>query len=154
MISVDSKEFPNILFNLKSKDSADMGVLIGYKYQDRTYIYSWCPTPKQEVKSKQISTLLTMPIFIQDATYADWVLQHTKEVFRLLPSGIQVLGLYSVAEEDLKLDNFALISASVLKLFTDLTSELPLDDSLCLFHFNLLDNRYQTGILDMKVKFK
>ena len=151
MISVDNKEFTNILESIRSKDSADMGALIGYKFQDRSYIYSWCSSPTQDIKSKQISSLLTMPLSVEGAVYSDWILQHCKELSRLLPSGIQVLGLYSFGEEDLKLDNPSLISSSVLKLFSDLSCELPLDDTLCLFHYNMLDNRYQSGILDLKV---
>lgn len=152
MISSDVKDFPIILETLKSKQSADTGVLIGYKYQERFYIYSWCPTPKQSEQSNQLSTLLNTNLSIPEATYSDWVLQHCKELSRFLPAGLQILGLYSVAEEDLKLDNFGLISPLVLKLYSDLVAELCLDDILCVFHYNLLDNRYQTGALDLKVR--
>lgn len=154
MISADSKDFQNTMDSLKSKESADTGILIGYKYQDRYYIYSWCPTPKQSEQSKQLSTLLNTKLSTPDATYLDWVLQHCKELFRFLPSGIQVLGVYSSAEEDLKLDNFTLISPQVIKLYSDLITELALDDAICVFHLNLLDKRFQTGVLDLKVRKK
>ena len=151
MISVDNKEYSNILESIRSEDSAGMGVLIGYRFQDRTYVYSWCSSPKQDIKSKQISSLLTMSLPIEGAVFADWILQHCKELSRLLPSGIQVLGLYSFGEEDLKFDNPSSVPSSVLKLLTDLASELPLEDTLSLFHYNLLDNNCQSGTLDLKV---
>lgn len=71
MISIDNKEFTNILETIKSNDSANVGVFIGYRFQDRTYIYSCCACPKQAIESKQISSLLLKPISIQGAVYSD-----------------------------------------------------------------------------------
>lgn len=62
-----------------------------------------------------------------------------------------MLGLYTSGEEDLKLDNPSSIPSSLFKLYSDLASELPLDDTLCLFHYNLLDTHCQSGTLDLKV---
>lgn len=148
----DPTLFANFIDGLKSKDHAETGLLIGYKYQDRSYIYHTIKTPPSEASHKQISTLVTMPLSIENSNHSDWILQHSKEISRFLPGGLIILGLYSVAEEDLRIENFASVPSQIVKLYADFCNEIIQDDILLAFHYNLLEGKYIVGNLDIKVE--
>jgi Odorant response abnormal 4-like len=151
MITADSKDFNALINSLKSSESAETGLMVGYKYQDKYYIYFTSKTPASEVSNKSLSTLLSTSLSIPGATYSDWAVQHAKEVARFLPGGLGILGTYSVSEEDLRLENFAYMPNAVLKLYSDITNEITLEDTLLVLHYNLLENKYCTGVVDIKV---
>lgn len=71
MISAETKDFGNFIDSLKSKENAETGLLIGYKYQEKFYIYLYVKTPVSEVTHKQVSALLTMNLSIPGAVYSD-----------------------------------------------------------------------------------
>ena len=152
MISIDPKDFTIFMDSIKSKQTAETGLFIGYKYQDRYYVYLISKTPAAEASHKQVSALLGLNLPTPDAVYSDWVLQHATEVSRFLPGGLRILGLYSVAEEALRLENFASIPSSIIKVCSDLTQEITKETNLLFLHYNILEQKYCAGNLDIEVR--
>jgi hypothetical protein len=83
--------------------------------------------------------------------FSDWILQFSKEISRLLPSGLQLLGLFSVADEDLHLENFNLLPSSLVKLYSDFLAEVSHDESLLALHCNLANSKLSYGTVELKV---
>lgn len=152
MLNIEGKDFNFFIDSLRNKKEAETGLIIGYKYNEKYYVYLISKTPQSEAKHKLVSVLLGLNLPTPDSVYSDWLLQHAVEVSRFLPGGVKILGIYSAAEEFLRLENFTAIPSCILKVCSDLSQEVTKDSNLLFFHYNAIESKYITGNLDIEVK--
>ncbi|CAG9334770.1 C1orf27_2 [Blepharisma stoltei] len=149
----DSKEFSTFLENLKGKSSAEIGLFIGYTNLEKSYIYMQANAPTIEISShKNISPLLSCPLTVPETTYADWILEYAKQLSRVLPGGLEILGIFLVSEDDISLESFLGFPEGLLNLLVDLNSEVLEKDSLIVFHFAIQSQKTTAKIIDLKNK--
>ena len=71
MVTFDSKDFTSFIDLLKATSTAETGILTGYRYQEKYYVYIISKTPSCEVSHKQTSALIAMNLSTPGATYLD-----------------------------------------------------------------------------------
>ncbi|CAG9329927.1 unnamed protein product [Blepharisma stoltei] len=153
MILAETKDFSAFIETLKDKKSAETGLLIGSWISDKPHIYFQSRTPSLEIQpQKGISALLSTPLTPPEALYSDWVLEHSNQLSRLLPGGLDIIGLFMVSDEELNLESFAFLPSGLLSLLNDLSIEVLSRNSVLLMHFNSCSYKYTLKIVDLKVK--
>lgn len=89
----------NELFQAKSS-SLTVGVIIGQSTQQRDIVVHIASTPKKD-DSQEEGDVKQSPRSDNAELEEAWICQHAKQVTRMLPGGMDVLGLYAVGPPDL-----------------------------------------------------
>jgi hypothetical protein len=99
-LNIETKDFNSIL----GKDTdVKTGVLIGAVVEAKANVYVLANTPTIPTEADHLLAKLNYKLD-EASTYSDWILEHTRQISRLLPGGLAILGLYTFANEDSLLD--------------------------------------------------
>lgn len=153
MIIADSKDFTTFTESLKEKTTAELGFFIGNSYLEKTFIYMQSLIPPIEIPSqKSLIPLLSISLPIPETIYTDWIIEHSKQLSRLLPGGLDIIGMYIISEDDFSLENYSAIPESFLSLLIDINTEVLDRDNLIIHHYNNQNQRQITKIIELKSK--
>lgn len=99
-LSIETKDFNSIL----GKDTeVKTGLLIGAVLEAKASVYVLANTPTIPTEADNLLAKLNYKLD-EASTYSDWILEHARQISRLLPGGLTILGLYTFANEDSLLD--------------------------------------------------
>ena len=99
-LSIETKDFNSIL----GKDTeVKTGLLIGAVVEAKASVYVLANTPTIPTEADNLLAKFNYKLD-EASTYSDWILEHARQISRLLPGGLTILGLYTFANEDSLLD--------------------------------------------------
>ncbi|CAG9328012.1 unnamed protein product [Blepharisma stoltei] len=138
----------------QNSDENFTGLIIGLIDGENTYGYQLVETPEIKVDySLPIVPLLNSNIESEEGKYKDWILEHARQVSRLLPGGISIIGFFTVSE-DKEFLNTKLVSPAVKEVNNLLAAlrndEYSKSDQLIHLHLQIYSEERICKLIDIK----
>lgn len=118
---------------LSAKKEVALGLIIGVISEGYACIYHQVYTPPTVVPLPDtLGGILKTALDDSGANYADWLLEHSRQVSKLLPAGLQVLGLFVTEAEPalMELRSTSKLLQPLTQLLAELCAELTLSFAL------------------------
>lgn len=99
-LNIETKDLNSIL----GKDTEiKTGLLIGAVLESKAYVYVLANTPSIPTEADNLYNKLNYKVD-EASRYSDWIIEHSRQIGRLLPGGLSILGLYSFSNDESLLD--------------------------------------------------
>lgn len=152
MLIGDTKEFSNLIEKCRQSRHTKTGLLVGNWAESKAVVYIVADTPELNLEYDNLEALLSAPLEVSGSLYTDWVLEHSKQVSRLLPGGLDLLGIWAVSNEELDLDYLQSLPLGVYSTLKEVKFEVQGGNNYVFFYYCREKNKHKAVLIDIKNK--